>query len=70
MDSRTKSLIVGALVGAALGALGGYLFNRAEEETPVELRAHRSIPAGDLAKLAASTVGLLRGIAEMGQRAR
>jgi hypothetical protein len=72
MNSRQKSMIVGAIVGAALGSLGGYLFARRLEqagggEAPKKLSL-RSVPPGDAAKLFIAIMGVLRGVAELGDR--
>jgi hypothetical protein len=72
MKFQQKSMIVGAILGAALGALGGYLFTRGldmprEEEEPQGLSL-RSIPPGELVKLFIAMMGVLRGIAELGER--
>ena len=72
MNQRRKSMVVGAIVGAALGVLGGYLFARRLE--PVEGRdapqplSLRSVPPGDVAKLIIAIIGVLRGVAELGER--
>lgn len=72
MNPKQKSMIVGALLGALLGALGGYLFTRGlelprEDEDPQALSL-RSVPPSDLVKLSIAIMGVLRGIAELGQR--
>jgi hypothetical protein len=72
MNSRQKSLIIGAILGAALGALGGYLFTRGldiprEEEEPEGLSL-RSVPPGDMVKLLIAILAVLRGVAELGER--
>jgi len=72
MNTQQKTMFVGALIGAVLGAVGGYLFSRgldmprAEEDT--QRLSLRSVPPGELAKLGLSVMGVLRGIAEMGER--
>ena len=72
MKVRQKSMIVGAILGAALGALGGYLFTRGlempREEEPPQGLSLRSIPPGEMVKLFIATMGVLRGIAELGER--
>ncbi len=72
MNPRQKSVIIGGIVGAVLGALGGYLFTRGldlpreeEEESGLSLR---SVPPGEMVKLVISIMGVLRGIAELGER--
>jgi len=72
MNSKQQSIIVGAVVGAALGALAGFLFSRSydqvaegEESRTLSLR---SVPAGDVVKLFIAVLGVLRGVAELGDR--
>jgi hypothetical protein len=72
MDPKKKSIVVGALLGATLGALGGYLFTRGvnlsregEDGQPLTLR---SVPPGEMVKVFIAIMGVLRGIAELGQR--
>jgi hypothetical protein len=72
MNPKQKSLVIGAIFGAVLGAVGGYLFTRGldlprEEEEPQELGL-RSIPPGEMVRLGISVLGVLRGIAELGER--
>jgi hypothetical protein len=73
MNPRQKSILVGAIVGAGLGALGGYLFTRgvdmsAEGEESQAL-ALRSVRSGDVVRLIIAVLGVLRGVAELGDRA-
>jgi hypothetical protein len=72
MNIQQKSLIFGAIFGAALGALGGYLFTRGlelprdeEESRGISLR---SLPPGALVSLTIAIMGVLRGIAELGEQ--
>jgi len=72
MNARQKSMILGAILGSLLGAAGGYLFTRGlelprEEEEPQGLSL-RSVPPGEAVKLFISIMGVLRGIAELGER--
>ncbi len=72
MNTRQKSMIVGAVLGASLGVLGGYLFTRGldlagEEEEPLGLSL-RAVPPGQLVKVFIAIMGVLRGIAELGER--
>ena len=71
MNSTQQSIIVGAVLGAALGALGGYLFTRdlntSDEAESLTLYA-RSVPAGSLLKLLISIMGVLRGISQLGEK--
>ncbi|MBN1134965.1 MAG: hypothetical protein JXM73_00160 [Anaerolineae bacterium] len=72
MNTRQRTMFIGALIGAALGAAGGYLFSRGLDMPRAEEGAQRlslrSVPPGELAKLGLSIMGVLRGIAEMGER--
>ena len=70
MNTQQKSLIVGAILGATLGALGGYLFTRGldvprEEEEGLSLS---SLPPGAGVALLISIMAVLRGIAELGEQ--
>jgi hypothetical protein len=72
MDVRQKSVILGAILGAGMGALGGYLFTRGldlpreqEDERGLSLR---SVPPGELVRLVIAIMAVLRGIAELGER--
>ncbi len=72
MNPKQKSMFIGAMLGAVLGALGGYLFTRGlelpqDEEEPQEL-ALRAIPPGEMVKLLISIMAVLRSIAELGER--
>ena len=70
MNTQQKSLIVGAILGATLGALGGYLFTRGldvprEEEEGFSLS---SLPPGAVVALLIAFMSVLRGIAELGEQ--
>jgi hypothetical protein len=72
MNAKQKSMIMGAILGAAMGALGGYLFTRGldlprEEEEPQGLSL-RSVPPGEMVKLFIAILAVLRGVAELGER--
>jgi hypothetical protein len=73
MNPRQKSMIIGGALGALLGVLGGYLFTRGlempreEEEEPQRLSL-RSVPPGELVKFFIAILGVLRGVAELGER--
>jgi hypothetical protein len=62
---KTKTLILGAIVGAILGVGTAYLMNRTAEESgggPPE------ITTGDAVKAAIGIIGVVRGIASLGDR--
>ena len=70
MNTQQKSLIVGAILGATLGAVGGYLFTRGldvprEEEEGFSLS---SLPPGAVVSLLIAVMSVLRGIAELGEQ--
>ena len=72
MNSRQKSMVIGGILGAVIGVLGGYLFTRGldipAEEAPPQKLSLRSIPPGEMVRLAISIMGVLRGVAELGER--
>ncbi len=73
MNLKQKSLVVGAIMGAALGAVGGYLFTRGldmprEDEEQIEELSLRSVPPGEMVKVFIAVMAVLRGIAELGER--
>jgi hypothetical protein len=72
MNLRQKSLIGGAVLGAVLGAVGGYLFTRGvdmpREEEEAQGITLRSIPPGEMVKVFIAVMVVLRGIAELGER--
>ena len=71
MNPRQQSILVGALLGAGMGALGGYLFARGLDESGEEESlavAARSVQPGDAIKLIISIMGVLRGISSLSGR--
>ncbi len=71
MNPKQKSMLIGAIIGAALGAVGGYLFTRGLElprEEPARGFSFRKIPPGEMVALFISIMGVLRGLAELGER--
>lgn len=72
MNAKQKSMIVGAIVGAALGAAGGYLFTRGldipREDGSSQQLSLRTVPPGEVVKLFIAVMAVLRGIAELGER--
>jgi hypothetical protein len=68
MTLSQRSILVGAILGAGLGALGGYLFARGLDEngeTESLAVAARSVHAGDVIKLIIAIMGVLRGISAL-----
>jgi hypothetical protein len=63
MDQKTKTLIIGAVAGAALGLAGAFLLTRRAEETGTEI----TVNAGEGMRLGVMIVGLLRAIADLGE---
>ncbi len=63
MDQKTKTLIIGAVAGAALGLAGAFLLTRRAEETGTEI----TVNAGEGMRLGVMVVGLLRAIADLGE---
>ena len=71
MTRIQKSLIVGALVGAALGVVGGYLFSRGMDIAEGENRSRsfslRAVPPRQAVGLFTAVLAVFRGIAELGE---
>ncbi len=68
MNSKQQSILVGAILGAALGALGGFLFGRGLDESGEEESlavAARSVQASDAIKIIIAIMGVLRGISSL-----
>ena len=72
MTARQKSMLIGAGIGALVGAAGGYLFTRGVDASRAEGGSQelsiRSVPPGEIVKLVIATMAVLRGIAELGER--
>jgi len=73
MNPKQKSIVIGAVAGAAMGALGGYLFTRGldlprEGAEKAEALSLRSVPPGEMVKVFIAIMAVLRGIAELGER--
>lgn len=71
MNRQQKIVIAGAILGGALGAAGGFLFSRGVEETGRGLGeiSAQSLPTGEIVRLIISIMGVLRSVAELGQKA-
>jgi hypothetical protein len=63
MDTKTKTMIIGAAAGAALGVAGALLLTRRAEETGTEI----TVSTGDGIRLSVMIIGLLRAIADLGE---
>ena len=72
MNPKTKSVLLGALIGAGFGALGGYLYHRSAaawlEDAEGREISLQAVAPGEMVKLAIAMMGVLRGVAELGQR--
>jgi hypothetical protein len=62
---KTKTLILGTLVGALIGLGTGYLLTRSAEETG---GSPPSITTGDAIKASLGIIGVVRGIVALGDR--
>jgi hypothetical protein len=60
---KTKTLILGAAVGAIIGLGTGYLLTRTADETGGQ---PPKITTGDAFKIALGVIGIVRGIASLG----
>ena len=65
MNSRNKTLIIGGLVGSALGILAAWLYLRtAKQEEAVSPQA---VPPGKMVKLGLSVMEVLRQVTALGE---
>ena len=62
MNTRTKTILAGVLIGAATGLVAAMMWNRRTQENGTT-----EITAGDGVKLGVMIFGLLRAIASMGE---
>lgn len=62
-NNRNKTLISGALIGAAIGLAGAFLLTRKAEETGTAI----SVSTGDGMRLGVMVIGLLRAISALGE---
>ncbi|MCL5611017.1 MAG: hypothetical protein M1485_00430 [Chloroflexi bacterium] len=62
MQNRSRTLIVGALIGAITGMIAAVLLNRRASKDEHGI----SLTAGDGLKLGVLVIGLLRAIASLG----
>ncbi len=63
MNTKTRTIVYGVLLGAATGFVAAMVWNRRLEEEG----GTTEITAGDGVKLGVMVVGLLRAIASMGE---
>jgi gas vesicle protein len=63
MQSKGRTLIIGALIGAATGLVAALLLNRRAEKE----ERQTAITVGDGIKLGVMVFGLLRAIASLGE---
>lgn len=61
--NRNRTLLMGALLGAATGLIGAMLLTRRAEQEGTEL----SLSAGEGMRLGVMVIGLLRAIASLGE---
>jgi len=65
MNLRNKALIIGGLVGGALGVLAAWIYMRTAKE---EEAAPKAIPPGKMVKLGLSIMEVLRQVATLSER--
>jgi hypothetical protein len=63
MDSRTKTLVVGALLGAVTGLFAAMMLQRRAEREGTEI----TISTGEGLQLGMLVIGLLRSISSLGR---
>jgi len=62
MNDKNRTLVIGALAGAATGLIAAMLLNRRAQETGNQL----ALSTGDGIKIGMLVVGLLRAVASLG----
>ena len=67
MNSRNKTLIIGGLVGSALGILAAWLYVRTPREEQ-EAAPPQAIPPGKMFRLGLSIMEVLRQVATLGEK--
>lgn len=66
MNSRNKALIIGGLVGSALGVLAAWLYIRTPREE--EAMPPKAVPPGKMLRLGLSIMEVLRQVTTLGER--
>ena len=66
MNSRNKTLIIGGLVGSALGILAAWLYVRTARED--EAKPSEAVPSGKMVKLGLSIMEVLRQVTALGEQ--
>jgi hypothetical protein len=66
MNSRSKTLIIGGLVGSAVGVLAAWLYIRTAREE--EAAPPQDIPTGKMVRLGLSVMEVLRQVTTLGER--
>ena len=64
MNSRNKTLIIGGLLGSALGILAAWLYVRTARED--EAKPSEAVPPGKMVKLGLSIMEVLRQVTTLG----
>ncbi|MBC8263996.1 MAG: hypothetical protein H8E47_07715 [Anaerolineales bacterium] len=65
MNSRNKTLIIGGVVGSALGILAAWLYVRAARE---EAESPQAVPPGKMVKLGLSVMEVLRQVTALSEQ--
>lgn len=65
MNSRNKVLIIGGIVGSAIGVLAAWLYMRTAREDDAAVQA---VPTGKMIRLGLSVMEVLRQITALGER--
>ncbi len=61
MNTRTKAVLIGGILGALIGALAGWLYFKANARYTEEGNVHLAMPSpGEAVKLGMSVWGMLR----------
>jgi len=64
MNPRNKILIIGGIVGSALGILAAWLYAQAAREA--EAKSPQPVPAGKMVKIGLSIMEVLRQVTALG----